>query len=65
MLLFLSILVLMKMFTFDDDPVNYKCYLRYPWHRDILHDIEAQVKEGSASFIDREKAKKDLRDTVS
>ncbi len=35
------------------------------WHRDVLHEREEQVKEGSASFIDWEKAKKDIRDTVS
>ena len=35
-----------------------------PWHKDILLEREAQVKEDGAVFVDWEQAKKDIRENV-
>jgi len=35
------------------------------WHQDILQERENMIKEGSDEFVDWDKAKKNIRDTVS
>jgi len=35
------------------------------WHQDILQERENMIKEGSNEFVDWDKAKKNIRDTVS
>ncbi len=35
------------------------------WHKDILQEREKSIKNGNDAFVDWEKAKKDIRDTIS
>ena len=35
------------------------------WHKDILQEREKRIKNGNDEFVDWEKAKKDIRDTIS
>lgn len=35
------------------------------WHKDILQEREERIKNGDDEFVDWEKAKKHIRDTVS
>lgn len=35
------------------------------WHKDILNDREEQIQNGDDEFMDREKAKKQIREKVS
>ncbi len=34
------------------------------WHEDILHEREKKIKNGDDEFVDWEKAKEHIRDTV-
>lgn len=35
------------------------------WHREILHEREERIKKGDDKFVDWEKAKKHIRDSLS
>ena len=35
------------------------------WHKNVLHKREEQIKNGDDEFIDWDKAKKQMRDSVS
>ncbi len=49
----------------DDICKNVHEYASPDWHEDILKDREKSLKHGKDKFIDWEKAKKDILDSVS
>jgi hypothetical protein len=49
----------------DDICRNVPDFASPPWHGEILKDREEKIKQGKEEYIDWEKAKKDVWDSVS